>query len=99
MWRGIAAMSRAERLVEIGAAIEDWVEAGAAATAAGDLGHDGSANGSANGNSGNGPMAGRYGLVEDYGGHGIGTQMHQEPHVLNYRTRDRGPRCSPTDCR
>jgi methionyl aminopeptidase len=34
----------------------------------------------------------RYGLVEDYGGHGIGTEMHQDPHVLNYRTRDRGPR-------
>jgi methionyl aminopeptidase len=34
----------------------------------------------------------RYGLVEEYGGHGIGTEMHQEPHVLNYRTRDRGPR-------
>jgi methionyl aminopeptidase len=35
---------------------------------------------------------GRYGLVEEYGGHGIGTQMHQDPHVLNYRTRDKGPR-------
>src|SRR5690242_4661936 len=34
----------------------------------------------------------RYGLVEDYGGHGIGTEMHQEPHVLNYRTRDAGRR-------
>jgi methionyl aminopeptidase len=34
----------------------------------------------------------RFGIVEGYGGHGIGTQMHQDPHVLNYRTRDRGPR-------
>lgn len=34
----------------------------------------------------------RYGIVEGYGGHGIGTEMHQDPHVLNYRTRDRGPR-------
>jgi methionyl aminopeptidase len=25
----------------------------------------------------------RFGLVEEYGGHGIGTEMHQEPHVLN----------------
>jgi len=33
---------------------------------------------------------GRYGLVEEYGGHGIGTEMHQDPHVLNYRTRDAG---------
>jgi methionyl aminopeptidase len=40
----------------------------------------------------------RYGLVEDYGGHGIGTEMHQDPHVLNYRTRDRGPRMRPGLC-
>jgi methionyl aminopeptidase len=40
----------------------------------------------------------RYGLVEDYGGHGIGTEMHQDPHVLNYRTRDHGPRMRPGLC-
>lgn len=40
----------------------------------------------------------RYGLVEDYGGHGIGTEMHQDPHVLNYRTRDQGPRMRPGLC-
>ncbi len=40
----------------------------------------------------------RFGLVEDYGGHGIGTEMHQEPHVLNYRTRDRGPKLKPGIC-
>lgn len=34
----------------------------------------------------------RYGLVEEYGGHGIGTAMHEDPHVLNYRTRERGPK-------
>jgi len=43
-------------------------------------------------------VAGRYGLVEEYGGHGIGTEMHQEPHVLNYRTRDKGPRMRPGLC-
>ena len=43
-------------------------------------------------------VADRYGLVEDYGGHGIGTEMHQAPHVLNYRTRDRGPRMRPGLC-
>jgi methionyl aminopeptidase len=37
-------------------------------------------------------VADRYGLVEEYGGHGIGTEMHQDPHVLNYRTRDAGRR-------
>jgi methionyl aminopeptidase len=40
----------------------------------------------------------RFGIVEGYGGHGIGTRMHQDPHVLNYRTRDRGPRMRPGLC-
>jgi methionyl aminopeptidase len=40
----------------------------------------------------------RFGLVEEYGGHGIGTEMHQEPHVLNYRTRDRGPKLRSGIC-
>ncbi|MEJ2578475.1 MAG: type I methionyl aminopeptidase [Kineosporiaceae bacterium] len=40
----------------------------------------------------------RFGIVEGYGGHGIGTEMHQDPHVLNYRTRDRGPRLRPGIC-
>ncbi len=35
---------------------------------------------------------GEYGIVEEYGGHGIGTEMHQEPHVLNYGRPGRGPR-------
>ena len=39
-----------------------------------------------------GERAGReYGIVEDYVGHGIGTEMHQDPQVPNYRVRDRGP--------
>jgi methionyl aminopeptidase len=41
---------------------------------------------------------GPYGIVEEYGGHGIGTAMHQEPHVLNYRTRDKGPKLRPGIC-
>jgi len=43
-------------------------------------------------------VAGRYGLVEEYGGHGIGTEMHQDPHVLNYRTRDAGKRLRAGIC-
>jgi methionyl aminopeptidase len=35
---------------------------------------------------------GGYGIIEEYGGHGIGTEMHQEPHVLNYGKPGRGPR-------
>ena len=34
----------------------------------------------------------RYGIVQEYVGHGIGTAMHQPPEVLNYRTRERGTR-------
>ncbi|MGV8976950.1 MAG: type I methionyl aminopeptidase [Cellulomonas sp.] len=34
----------------------------------------------------------RYGVVEEYVGHGIGTAMHQPPDVLNYRARSRGIR-------
>jgi methionyl aminopeptidase len=32
-----------------------------------------------------------YGIVREYVGHGIGTEMHQDPQVPNYRVRDRGP--------
>lgn len=35
--------------------------------------------------------AGPYGIVAEYTGHGIGTEMHQDPQVPNYRVRDRGP--------
>jgi methionyl aminopeptidase len=35
---------------------------------------------------------GTFGIVEEYGGHGIGTEMHQEPHVLNYGRAGRGPK-------
>ena len=38
---------------------------------------------------------GRYGIVRHYGGHGIGTEMHQDPHVLNYGRPGRGPRLIP----
>jgi len=33
----------------------------------------------------------RYGIVEDYVGHGIGTSMHMDPHVPNYAVRGKGP--------
>ncbi|MCL2464917.1 MAG: type I methionyl aminopeptidase, partial [Micrococcales bacterium] len=37
----------------------------------------------------------RFGIVEDYVGHGIGTAMHQPPDVPNYRTHYRGARVEP----
>src|SRR5690625_2918943 len=42
--------------------------------------------------------AGEYGIVREYTGHGIGSQMHQPPEVLNYRTRARGPRLKAGMC-
>jgi methionyl aminopeptidase len=39
--------------------------------------------------------AGRYGIVRGYGGHGIGTEMHQDPHILNYGRPGKGPRLVP----
>ena len=33
-----------------------------------------------------------YGVVEEYVGHGIGTEMHQDPQVPNYGRPGRGPR-------
>jgi methionyl aminopeptidase len=35
--------------------------------------------------------AGRYGIVRGYGGHGIGTAMHQDPFVLNHGRPGKGP--------
>jgi methionyl aminopeptidase len=37
----------------------------------------------------------RYGILEDYAGHGIGRSMHEPPSVYNYRVRERGPRVRP----
>jgi methionyl aminopeptidase len=42
--------------------------------------------------------SGRYGIVRGYGGHGIGSQMHQDPFVLNYGRAGRGPRLLPGMC-
>ncbi|OGI20202.1 MAG: type I methionyl aminopeptidase, partial [Candidatus Melainabacteria bacterium RIFOXYA2_FULL_32_9] len=36
-----------------------------------------------------------YGIVKQYGGHGIGRNMHEEPFVFNYRTGDLGPILKP----
>lgn len=38
---------------------------------------------------------GKYGILREYGGHGIGTEMHQEPHLLNYGPAGMGPELKP----
>lgn len=66
LWAGIAALAKAERLGEVGAAIEDYIES-----------------------------RGKYGILEDYVGHGIGRNMHEEPPVYNFRTKILGPKITP----
>jgi methionyl aminopeptidase len=39
-----------------------------------------------------------YGVVRAFVGHGIGTEMHEEPQVMNYRTGSKGRRIEPGLC-
>jgi methionyl aminopeptidase len=41
---------------------------------------------------------GGYGIVRPFVGHGIGTDMHQDPQVPNYRTGSRGVELQPGIC-
>jgi methionyl aminopeptidase len=41
---------------------------------------------------------GGYGIVEEYVGHGIGTQMHMDPPVPNYGEAGHGPKLEPGMC-
>jgi methionyl aminopeptidase len=38
---------------------------------------------------------GKYGIVAGYGGHGIGSEMHMAPHILNYGRAGKGPQLTP----
>lgn len=37
-------------------------------------------------------LAGGYGMLRNYGGHGVGRKPHEHPFIYNYRTGERGPR-------
>lgn len=43
-------------------------------------------------------IAGGYGIVRSFVGHGIGTEMHEEPQVTNFRTGNRGRVIEPGLC-
>ena len=43
-------------------------------------------------------VEGGYGIVRPFVGHGIGTDMHEEPQVLNYRDGKRGAELKPGFC-
>ncbi len=42
--------------------------------------------------------SGKYGILEDYVGHGIGRSMHEDPPVYNYATKFKGPKVLPGLC-
>jgi methionyl aminopeptidase len=102
-WHGDAAVTVAvgevrPELAALSAACEDALWAGIAAAVPGgrlrDVGGAVEAAVVAAGRLALAP-AGGYGILEDYTGHGIGTEMHMEPAVHNVRTRSRGPRLVP----
>ena len=41
---------------------------------------------------------GKWGILEQYVGHGIGRSMHEDPAVFNYKVRDPGPKVEPGLC-
>ena len=41
---------------------------------------------------------GGYGIVRTFVGHGIGTDMHQEPQIPNFRSKVKGPTLAPGMC-
>ncbi|MFC7788914.1 type I methionyl aminopeptidase [Microbacterium sp. MAHUQ-60] len=79
MWAGIAAMATATYVGELGAAIEDYIEA----------------QGRSRPSTGSGAQAQPYGILREYVGHGIGRKMHEAPSVFNYRTPDAGAEIRP----
>jgi methionyl aminopeptidase len=86
MWAGIAAARPGGRLGDISAAIERSVRSAVRSSDDADTDLFGAPG------SGRDGAQRSYGIVKHYGGHGIGTEMHQEPHVLNYGRPGRGPR-------
>lgn len=84
MWAGIAAAARGLRsgqgmLTDISHAVEQEVRRLEPAA----------------GRSGIRRWRGRYGIITGYGGHGIGREMHQDPHLLNHGRPGRGPKLTP----
>ena len=39
-----------------------------------------------------------YGIVRDYGGHGVGHRLHEEPHIPNHGKSGTGPRIKAGQC-
>jgi methionyl aminopeptidase len=99
-WHGDSAITVPVGSVDLGllrlaAAAEDAMWAGIAAAARGVLSGEGRLTDISHAVEASVRQSGRYGIVDGYGGHGIGTEMHQDPHVLNHGRPGRGPRLVP----
>lgn len=40
-------------------------------------------------------VGGKYGIIEAFCGHGVGYDLHEEPQVPNFVTKDKGPKLEP----
>jgi len=96
-WHGDAAVTVAignvaDDAAELSQACRKSLWDGLAAAATGarltDISHAVEKSVRASGAAGSGP----YGIVEGYGGHGIGSRMHMDPHILNYGAPGHGPK-------
>jgi methionyl aminopeptidase len=99
-WHGDAAITvgvgRVSRdLDRLTAAAEESLWAGIAAAARGNLSGRGRLTDISRAVEVSVRRSGRFGIVDGYGGHGIGTEMHQDPHVLNHGRPGKGPRLVP----
>jgi len=102
-WHGDAAITVAvgeapRALLHMATAAEDALWAGLAAAARGVTSGRGRLTDISRAVENSVRRSGRYGIVDGYGGHGIGTEMHQDPHVLNHGRPGRGPRLVPGLC-
>jgi methionyl aminopeptidase len=99
-WHGDAAITVGvgevtPELTRLAAAAEESLWAGLAAAARGSLSGRGRLTDISRAVEVAVRKAGRFGIVDGYGGHGIGTEMHQDPHVLNHGRPGKGPRLVP----
>ncbi|MFX0591597.1 type I methionyl aminopeptidase [Melissospora conviva] len=99
-WHGDAAITvgvgeTRPQLLRMAAVAEDAMWAGIAAAARGAASGKGRLTDISHAVESAVRKGGRYGIVDGYGGHGIGTEMHQDPHVLNHGRPGRGPALVP----
>ena len=91
LWDGIAQARAGGRLSNISHAVERSVRASESkrSSASTSAGWPGSRS------VGAARSSDEFGIVTGYGGHGIGSSMHMDPHILNHGKPGKGPRLEP----